>query len=98
MFLRYAILIALAGVSLYAVLVTGASTGQTLMAQTGPNAHLPNAGLWALAVIAALSTISLFRFMLYGVPAILANWYYDHRDWLATLLLGGLVLLVFYWL
>ncbi|MEG6509341.1 hypothetical protein V6C03_10200 [Methyloligella sp. 2.7D] len=98
MLFRYAILVAMVLGSLYGVLITGASTGQVLLVDAGMSAAAPEYSLWALAGIVAFSAVSLFRFMIFGMPSMLTEWCTDNREWLGWALLGVLVIIVFYWL
>ncbi len=98
MLLRYCILTVLVCLSLYAVLITGTTTSQAILAQSAGAGPVPNYGLYALVGIAAFSALSLFRFVLHGFPSLLVNWYVDHRDWLSMAVLGVLVIVIFYWL
>ena len=95
--LRYSMLTALAVLSLYAVLVTGDNSARVLLAQSAAGKP-QDCGLYGLAGIAALSALSLFRFVLHGAPSMLSDWFSGHRDWLVTLFLGCLVVLVVRWL
>jgi hypothetical protein len=96
MFLRYAGLVALAAASLYAVINVSETSGRMLV-DAGATGSNPNAmAFWVLAGIAGISGFSLCRFVLFGIPTMLGSWYHNHKEWLYTLLLGGVICGVFY--
>jgi hypothetical protein len=96
---RYAILIALAAAAIWAVVNAGAETGERFLVDAGQGGTSPqHLALWLLAGIAFVTTLSLGRFVVFGIPSMLGNWYQTNRQWLYTLLLGGLIWGVFYFL
>ena len=46
--------------------------------------------------IATLITLSLCRFVLFGLPSMVDGWYQEHKSWIYTLIGGGLLYAVFY--
>jgi hypothetical protein len=95
--MRYAILIALAIGSLCAMISAGADNGQRFLVDAGQSAASPqDFYLWVLAGIAVLTTLSLGRFVVFGIPTLLGDWYTSNKQWLYTLLLGALMWGVFY--
>jgi hypothetical protein len=95
--MRYAILITLAIASLYAMVSVGADNGQRFLVDAGQGAATPqNFFLWVLAGIAVLTTLSLGRFVVFGIPTLLGDWYANNKQWLGTLLLLALMSGAFY--
>ena len=97
MFMRYATLMALAASSLYAVISVGETSGQQILVDAGQGGGNPNAAaLWVLGAIAVLTGFSLCRFVVFGIPTMLGSWYHHNKEWLYTLILGGVVCGMFY--
>jgi hypothetical protein len=49
-----------------------------------------------LASIASLITLSLGRFVFFGLPSMVGGWYQEHKHWIYTLIGGGALYAVFY--
>lgn len=97
MVMRYAMLAALAVASLYAVISVGETSGQRILVDAGQGVENPNAiGFWVLGGIAALTGLSLVRFVIFGIPTMLGGWYRSNKEWLYTLVLGGAICGMFY--
>jgi len=95
--MRYAILITLAIASLCAMVSAGADNGQRFLVDAGQGVATPqNFFLWVLAGIAVLTTLSLCRFVVFGIPTLLGDWYANNKQWLGTLLLLALMSGAFY--
>jgi hypothetical protein len=90
MVIRYAILAALAAISIWAVITVGASSGGWLVASTGQDGSQRDLALWLLAAIAALMTFSLGRFLIFGRTPMVDGWYQEHKPWIYTVLGGAL--------
>ena len=95
--MRYAILITLAIASLCAVLSASADSGQRFLVDAGQGAAASqDFFLWVLAGIAVVTSLSLCRFVVFGIPTLLGGWYTSNKQWLGTLLLGALIWGAFY--
>ena len=95
--MRYAILITLAIASLCAVINASAETGQRFLVDAGQGASAPqDFYLWVLAGIVVVTSLSLFRFVVFGIPSLLGGWYTSNKQWLGTLLLLALMWGAFY--
>ena len=95
--MRYAILSALAVAALGAVVNTSADSGQRFLVDAGQGGGDPsNLAFWLLAGVAVLTSLSLCRFVVFGIPSMLGGWYQTNRQWLYTLLLGALIWGLFY--
>jgi hypothetical protein len=86
--MRYAILVTLAIASLCAMISAGADSGQRFLVDAGQGAASPqDFYLWVLAGVAMLTTLSLGRFVVFGIPSLLGDWYASNKQWLGTLLI-----------
>ncbi len=102
MVIRYGMLVALAAASVWVLFDVSAAqapmflvdAGQTGTA--GPSGAQSDAAFWLLASIATLITLSLGRFMFFGLPSMVDGWYQEHKQWIYTLVGGGLLYTVFY--
>ena len=101
MVMRYAALVALAAASVWALFNVGATQAPMLLVDAGYTAAAPTGAqsdiaFWLLASIAILITLSLFRFVLFGLPSMFGGWYQEHKQWIYMLVCGGLLYAVFY--
>ena len=55
----------------------------------GPDRSPSDIAFWLLASIATLITLSLGRFVLFGLPSMVDGWYQEHKNWIYTLIGGG---------
>jgi hypothetical protein len=94
MVIRYAFLVALAASSVWAVITMSASRGQILLVDVGQSGT--NVSFWLLAAVAILITLSLCRFVIFGLPAMVDEWYGDKKSWIYTIIAGGALYAVFY--
>jgi hypothetical protein len=100
MVVRYAILVALAAASVRALFDVSAEQAPMLLVDAGHTAAAPagasDIAFWLLAAIATLITLSLGRFVFFGLPSMVDGWYQEHKNWIYTLIGGGLLYAVFY--
>ena len=97
--LRYAISVTLTVASLCVVISASAKSGQSFLVDAGQSAAAPqDFYLWMLAGIALLTSVSLYRFVAFGIPTLLAGWYASNKQWLYTLLFAAMIWGVFYWM
>ncbi|HMK41317.1 MAG TPA: hypothetical protein VK451_07130 [Methyloceanibacter sp.] len=97
MLIRYALLVALAASSVWCLIVVSKSSGsEMLLADAGQSGTPVNVSFWLLASVATLITLSLFRFLVFGLPALVDACFKDTRTWSYLLVLGGLIYGVFY--
>ena len=52
--------------------------------------------MWMLGGVAVLITLSLMRFVVFGLPSMMDGWFQQNKSWLYTLVIGGLIYGVFY--
>jgi hypothetical protein len=97
MLIRYALLVALAASSVWCLILVSKSSGsEMLLADAGQSGTPVNVSFWLLASVAMLITLSLFRFLVFGLPALVHACFKDTRTWSYLLVLGGLIYGVFY--
>lgn len=95
--LRYAIPATLTVASLCVLISASAESGQSFLVDAGQGAGAPqDFFLWMLAAIALVTSLSLYRFVAFGIPTLLAGWYASNKQWLYTLLFGSVILGVLY--
>jgi len=94
MVIRYAFLVTLAASSVWTAIVMAARSGQMLLVDMGQGGT--NASFWLLAAVAILITLSLCRFVIFGLPAMVDEWYGDKKSWIYTIIAGGALYGVFY--
>jgi hypothetical protein len=96
MLIRYAMLVALAASSVWAVINIGTSDAQVLLVNAGQSGQASDVAFWLLAAVATLISLSLCRFVVFGLPAMVDSWYQDHKSWFYAVLFGGLIYAGFY--
>jgi hypothetical protein len=101
MVVRYALLVALAAASVWALFDVGAAQAPMLLVDAGYTAAGPAAApndiaFWLLAAIATLITLSLGRFVFFGLPSMFGSWYQERKQWIYMLACGALIYGVFY--
>jgi hypothetical protein len=97
MLIRYAMLMAMAASALWGLIVVSNSDGgQMLLADAGQGGTPGSTSFWLLASVATLIALSLVRFMIFGLPALVDAGFKDKRTWSYLLMLGGLIYGMFY--
>ena len=73
--MRYAILITLAIASLCAMVSAGADNGQRFLVDAGQSGAVASheVFLWMLGGIAVVTTLSLWHFVVFGIPSLLGG-------------------------
>jgi len=95
--MRYAILVTLTVASLSVVMDASADSGRSFLVDAGQGAAAPqDFYLWMLAGIALVTSLSLYRFVAFGIPTLLAGWYASNKQWLYTLLFAGMIWGMYY--
>jgi hypothetical protein len=94
-------LVALAAASVKALFDVSAAQAPKFLVDAGytsagPAAASGDIAFWLLAAIATLITLSLFRFVFFGLPSMAGGWYQERKQWIYTILGGGLLYAVFY--
>ncbi|MBK5197193.1 MAG: hypothetical protein JJE37_02835 [Methyloceanibacter sp.] len=96
MLIRYAMLVALAASAVWAVISLSTSDAQLLLADAGQRGQASNVAFWLLAAVATLISLSLCRFVVFGLPSMVDGWYQEHKSWFYMILFGGLAYAAFY--
>lgn len=96
MFMRYAMLVAVAASAVWAAINLSAGGGQVYLVDAGQTGASGSPSYWLLAVVAGLIMLSLLRFVIFGLPSMVDDWYRDNKAWLYTAVIGVLVYGVFY--
>jgi hypothetical protein len=101
MVIRYAMLVALAGASVWALFDVSSTQAPMFLvdaAHTGaaPVGAQSDIAFWLLAAIAILITLSLSRFVIFGLPSMIDGWVQERKHWIFTLIGGGLLYVVLY--
>ena len=95
--MRYAILVTLTVASLCTVIEASADSGQSFLVDAGQGGAAPqDFYLWMLAGIALITSVSLYRFVAFGIPTLLAGWYASNKQWLYTLLFAAMISGMYY--
>ena len=69
-----------------AVIEACAETGRSFLVDAGQGTTAPqDFYLWVLAGVALITSVSLYRFVVSGIPALFAEWYAGNKSWLYTL-------------
>ena len=92
MLMRYAMLTAAAGAAVWGVIAlstSGAQTHAVDFEQTASFATQNDASFWLLAGVAILITLSLCRFVVFGLPSLVNAWCQGNKTWLYLAMLGG---------
>ncbi len=93
---RYAMLVAAAAIAVFGAMNLSASNANVMLVDAGHVLPQANANLWVLGLVAGLVTLSLCRFVIFGLPSMMDGCYRDNKSWLVTAGGGGLIYGVFY--
>jgi hypothetical protein len=89
-------LVALGAASIWAVVNVSASNGERLLVDAGQGGSQADVGFWLLVAVATLIALSLFRFVIFGLPSMVDGWVQERKHWIFTLVCGGVLYAVFY--
>jgi hypothetical protein len=96
MVVRYAMLAAVGAASIWAVIAASANSGQWLLVDAGQVGSQGDVAFWLLAAIAILITLSLCRFVIFGLPSMFDSWYQQRKQWVYMIACGALLYGAFY--
>ena len=96
MLMRYAMLVGVAAAAVWGALNLGTSNANVMLVDAGQGAPQTDVSLWVLGLIAAFITVSLGRFVVFGLPSMMDDWYRDNKSWLFVVVGGGLIYAAFY--
>ncbi|MEZ5827817.1 MAG: hypothetical protein R3D30_03715 [Hyphomicrobiales bacterium] len=98
MLLRYAMLMGVAAAAVWGAFSLGVHSGGMFLVDAGHTGSIGSDGasLWVLGGAAGLITLSLLRFVIFGLPSMMDGWFQQNKSWIYTVGLGGLIYGVFY--
>ena len=99
MVMRYLMMVALAGAAVWGVIALSTSGAPTYAVDFEHTAALStqnNGAFWLLAAVATLITLSLCRFVVFGLPSLVNQWCEGNKTWLYAALAGGAIYGVLY--
>lgn len=96
MVMRYAMLAAVGAASIWAVVTASANNGQWLLVEAGRGGSQHEIAFWLLAAFATLIALSLFRFVIFGLPSMFGSWYQERKQWIYMFACGALIYGVFH--
>jgi len=98
MLMRYAMLVGVAAAAVWGAINLSTSNAGVFLVDAGHTGSIgqSNASLWMLGAVAALITLSLLRFVIFGLPSMMDGWFQQNKSWIYTLVIGGAIYGVFY--
>jgi hypothetical protein len=98
MLMRYAMLVGVAAAAIWGAVNLGTSNAGVFLVDAGQTGSVgqSNASLWLLGAVAALVTLSLLRFVIFGLPSMMDGWFQQNKSWIYTLVIGSVIYGVFY--
>ena len=84
MFVRYAMLLAASAVVVWGAVNLGTSNTNAYLVDAGQVGPSANVTLWALGAAAGVITLSLCRFVIFGLPSMMGDWCRDNKSWVFT--------------
>ncbi len=98
MLLRYAMLVGVAATAVWGAFNLGVHSSGAFLVDAGHTGSIGMSGapLWALGGVAGLITLSLLRFVIFGLPSMMDGWFQENKSWVYTVAMGALIYGVFY--
>lgn len=99
MAMRYVLMTVLTCAAVWGVIALTTSGAQTDVVDFDHTASLTtqdNGAFWLLAAVATLITLSLCRFVVFGMPALVGAWCTGNKTWVYAALAGGAIYGVLY--
>ena len=84
MFVRYAMLAAASAVAVWGAVNLGSNNTNAYLVDAGQAGPSANVSLWVLAGVASVITLSLCRFVIFGLPSMMGGWFSDNKSWVFT--------------
>ena len=91
MLMRYAMLLAAAAVAVWGAVNLGTSNAGVYLVDAGQGGPSADISLWVLGAVAGFITLSLCKFVIFGLPSMMDGWYRDNRSWVFTAGAGALI-------
>lgn len=98
MLMRYAMLVGVAAAAVWGAINLGVGSAGALLVDANHTGAITPSGmpLWVLGGVAGLMTLSLLRFVIFGLPSMMDGWFQQNKPWIYTLVLGGAIYGFFY--
>jgi hypothetical protein len=98
MLMRYAMLVGVGAAAVWGAVNLGTSNAGVFLVDAGQTGSVgqSNASLWMLGAVAALVTLSLLRFVIFGLPSMMDGWFQQNKSWIYTLVIGSVIYGVLY--
>jgi len=96
MLMRYAMLVVAAATAVWGAVNLGTSNANMMLVDAGQGAPQSNLSLWVLGLVAGFITLSLGKFVTFGLPSMMDDWYRDNKSWLVLAGGGALIYGAFY--
>jgi len=91
MLMRYAMLVVAAATAVWGAVNLGTSNASMMLVDAGQGVPQTNLSLWVLGLVAAFITLSLGKFVVFGLPSMMDDWYRDNKSWLVLAVGGALI-------
>lgn len=91
MLMRYAMIVGAAAAAIFGAMNLGAGNPNVMLVDAGQGLPQANIPLWVLGIVASFATLSLCRFVIFGLPSMMDDWYRDNKSWLLAAGGGGLI-------
>jgi hypothetical protein len=100
MLMRYAMLVGVAAASVWGAVNLGTSNADVFLVDAGHTGSVGQSSLslWVLGAVAALITLSLLRFLVFGLPSMMDGWFQQNKSWIYTLVVGSLIYGAYYFM
>jgi len=98
MLMRYAMMVGVAAAAVWGAVNLGATNAGMFLVDAGHTGAVGQSSysVWALGGVAVLITLSLLRFVVFGLPSMMDSWFQQNKSWIYTLVIGGVIYGVFY--
>ena len=91
MFMRYAMLLTASAGAVWAAVNLGTSNTSAVLVDAGQGGPSANVSLWVVGGVATVITLSLGKFLIFGLPSMMGGWCRDNKSWVFTAGAGALV-------
>lgn len=91
MLMRYVMLLAAAVLAVWGAVSLGTTNAGMYLVDAGQVGPPADASLWVLGGVAGFITLSLCRFVIFGLPSMMDGWYRGNKSLLFTAGAGALI-------
>lgn len=99
MLMRYAMMVGVAAAAVWGAINLGTTNAGLYLVDAGHTGAVgtdSSFSIWVLGAVAALITLSLLRFVIFGLPSMMDGWFQQNKSWLYTVVIGGAIYGAFY--